>query len=256
MAVRLFRRKSWVRWGSQRTNRLSTIGLALAGTILALNWTSYPVSADDGKQGLTVGESISPEAAEFFEARVRPIIADQCVKCHGPKKQSSGLRLDSRAAALKGGDSGPAVVPFKPDESLLLQAVEHAHDELKMPPEKKLADSSIAMLRQWISMGAPWSADSMAKKTSAAASNAANSSRHWAFQPVKPQVPPPVKERDQVRTPVDSFVVAGLEAAGLTLSLPADRADPDSPCDARLMGHSAYCRGGRSVRGRHVCRRI
>jgi Protein of unknown function (DUF1553)/Protein of unknown function (DUF1549)/Planctomycete cytochrome C len=223
MAVRLFRRKSWVRWGSQRTNRLSTIGLALAGTILALNWTSYPVSADDGKKGLTVGESISPEAAEFFEARVRPIIADQCVKCHGPKKQSSGLRLDSRAAALKGGDSGPAVVPFKPDESLLLQAVEHTRDELKMPPERKLADSSIAMLRQWISMGAPWSADSMEKKTGAAASNAATSSRHWAFQPVKPQVPPPVKERDQVRTPVDSFVVAGLEAAGLTLSLPADR---------------------------------
>jgi hypothetical protein len=170
-----------------------------------------------------VGASFPPEAVEFFEARVRPILADQCVKCHGPKKQSSGLRLDSRAAALKGGHSGPSVVPSQPEESLLVQAVAHTHDELKMPPAGKLADSSIAILRQWVSMGAPWSTDSAEKKTGATAFNAAASSRHWAFQPVRPQVPPLNKERVQVWTPVDSFVVAGLEAAGLTLSLPADK---------------------------------
>ena len=65
--------------------------------------------------------SFAPEAIDFFESRVRPILVDQCIKCHGPKKQSSGLRLDSRAAALGGGDSGPSLVPGKPDESLLVR---------------------------------------------------------------------------------------------------------------------------------------
>ena len=170
-----------------------------------------------------VSPSFPPEAVEFFEARVRPILVDQCLKCHGPKKQSSGLRLDSRGAALKGGDSGPSVVPSQPEESLLVQAVAHTHNELKMPPAGKLADSSIAILRQWVSMGAPWSSDLATTNSGGPASNSAVSSRHWAFQPVKPHVPPSVKEHDQVRTTVDSFVVAGLEAAGLTLSRPADK---------------------------------
>jgi Protein of unknown function (DUF1553)/Protein of unknown function (DUF1549)/Planctomycete cytochrome C len=223
MAVSLFRRKTWVRWRSHRFDYLVTVGLALTGTIVALNWAACQVSADETQEGRMVGASFPPEAVEFFEARVRPILVDQCVKCHGPKKQSSGLRLDSRAAALKGGDSGPSVVPSQPEESLLVQAVAHTHDELKMPPAGKLADSSIAILRQWVSMGAPWSSDSAPPNSGGAVSSAAASSRHWAFQPVKPQVPPSVKERDQVRTPVDSFVVAGLEAAGMTLSRAADR---------------------------------
>ena len=93
-----------------------------------------------------------PAAVEFFEARVRPILVDQCVKCHGPKKQSSGLRLDSREAVLKGGDTGPAVVPGKPEESLLIQAVAHTHDELKMPPTGKLPEAAVATLA---AMGRP-----------------------------------------------------------------------------------------------------
>ena len=104
------------------------------------------------------GTSFSPQSIEFFESKVRPILADHCLKCHGDKKQSAGLRLDSREGTLKGGDSGPAVVTAKPDESLLVQAVARTHAELKMPPAGKLAEPSIAVLRQWVAEGAPWPA--------------------------------------------------------------------------------------------------
>src|SRR5690349_3572998 len=79
----------------------------------------------------------TPEQARFFEAKVRPVLVGQCVKCHGPGAAKSNLRLDSRAGVLAGGDQGPAVVPGKPDESLLVAAVRH-DDGLKMPPSSKL----------------------------------------------------------------------------------------------------------------------
>ena len=79
------------------------------------------------------------EASEFFESRIRPILVERCIGCHGPKKQSSGLRLDSREAVLKGGDSGPAVVPGNLEESLLVAAIGYTDEVLKMPPSKKLA---------------------------------------------------------------------------------------------------------------------
>ena len=72
---------------------------------------------------------------------IRPILVEKCLNCHGPKKQSSSLRLDSREAILKGGDSGPAAVPSRPDESLMIQAVAHRHEDLKMPPKGKLPDA-------------------------------------------------------------------------------------------------------------------
>ena len=84
---------------------------------------------------------------------MRPLLSESCFKCHGPAKQSSGLRLDSRRAMLEGGTTGPAVVPGKPDESLLVQAVAHTHDELKMPPKTKLPEHSVSALRRWVEMG-------------------------------------------------------------------------------------------------------
>ena len=92
-------------------------------------------------------EPDSRAAVDFFEQSVRPVLSASCQKCHGPQKQSSELRLDSREAILKGGSSGPAIVPGKPDESLLVQAVAHSHDELKMPPRSKLPAPAVAALR-------------------------------------------------------------------------------------------------------------
>src|SRR4051794_33128742 len=122
-------------------------------------------------------------AADFFETSVRPVLVESCFKCHGPEKQSSGLRLDSREAVLTGGDNGPAVVPGKPGESLLVQAVAHTHQELKMPPKKKLPDPVVAAIRRWVELGAPWGT------RTASGADAGMARSHWAFAPIRHVAP-------------------------------------------------------------------
>src|SRR5687767_7141319 len=98
-----------------------------------------------------------PAGIEFFEKKVRPVLAEHCYSCHSTaaKKDRGGLHLDSKAAVLKGGDSGPAVVPGKPAESLLVKAVHYADPDFRMPPKGKLPDGVIADLEKWVAMGAP-----------------------------------------------------------------------------------------------------
>ena len=165
-----------------------------------------------------------PAAVEFFEARVRPILVDKCMKCHGPTKQSSGLRLDSRQAVIQGGEGGPAVVATRPDESLLVQAVAHTHAELRMPPAGKLPEPQVAVLRQWVAMGVPWSTVSGKNVASATGSNDSGTPPHWAFQPIKPAAPATsAGERAWSRSPIDAFIHAKLDAAGIAPSPRADR---------------------------------
>ena len=164
------------------------------------------------------GRNPLPQAAvEFFETSVRPVLIESCQKCHGPGKQSSGLRLDSREAILKGGDTGPAVVPGKPDESLLVQAVEQTHDELKMPPKTKLQSPrrrrAAAVGRDGSALGRSRAAG---EHRGGPATVAARD--HWAFTPVERIPPPRVQDPGWVRTPVDAFVLARLEKEGLTPS--------------------------------------
>ncbi len=92
----------------------------------------------------------------LFAEKVWPVLEQQCVKCHGAEKQKGGLRLDSRDAALRGGDSGPSIVPGNAGESLLVKLVHHADLDRTMPPKEKLKDADIAVLEQWIESGAPW----------------------------------------------------------------------------------------------------
>ncbi len=135
------------------------------------------------------------DAGEFFEKRIRPVLHEQCVKCHGPEKQKAGLRVDSREALLRGGDSGPALVPGDAAVSLLLKAVRHADADLKMPPPKeapKLADAVIADLEAWVKAGAMFPVGAAAKPAAS----------HWAFQPVKK---PGVKAPRGV-SPVDALL--------------------------------------------------
>ena len=98
----------------------------------------------------------APTDEAFFESKVRPVLAGTCVKCHGPGKASGGLRLDSRAALIRGGKSGRVVDLDDPSESLLLQAVRRAEDVKAMPPDKALSPSAVEDLRRWIESGAPW----------------------------------------------------------------------------------------------------
>jgi hypothetical protein len=174
-------------------------------------------------RGTTVaGDEPAPRAAaDFFETSIRPLLAGTCQKCHGSQKQSSGLRLDSREAVLKGGDSGPGLVPGKPEESLLVQVVAQTHGELKMPPKGKLPEPAVAALRSWVEMGAPWGEASSPSTGSKLDHSAGHT--HWAFDPLRAVVPPRVNDSRWIRTPVDSFVLARLEHEGLTPSPQADR---------------------------------
>src|SRR6476469_8494128 len=99
-----------------------------------------------------------PVADRLFQEEVWPLLENTCLRCHGPEKHKADLRLDSREAALKGGENGPALVPGKPAESLLLKLVRHAEADRKMPPKDKLLDTEISSLERWIADGAPWPA--------------------------------------------------------------------------------------------------
>ena len=157
---------------------------------------------------------------EFFEARVRPILVNRCQGCHGAKKQESGLRLDTKAGFVKGGDGGVVVVAGQPDVSPLVKAIRR-EGGLKMPPEKPLPADEIETLTEWVRRGAFWPEDS-AKTTGDSIREAAK--RHWAFQPiVEPAVPrSPIEFGAWSQTPVDRFVLAKLVEAKL---VPSPRAD-------------------------------
>lgn len=151
---------------------------------------------------------------EFFETSIRPLLADRCYGCHGEKKQWAGLRLDQQEYLLKGGDSGPALVPGDPEKSLLISAVKR--DGLEMPPDKPLSPAEIAALERWIRDGAAW------PETPHSASPQAAARAHWAFQPVSRPVVPPM-EPGWGRTPIDAFLWKGLQQAGLRPNVEADR---------------------------------
>jgi hypothetical protein len=126
-----------------------------------------------------------------------------------------GLRLDAREFALKGGTRGPSIIPGNPAESLLLKAVRHTAGPLQMPPGTKLKDADIALLTQWIQMGAPWGAEA----TSAALAQA----KFWAFVPPAEPAIPVVRSKSWVKSPIDAFLLSALEAKGLRPAKPADK---------------------------------
>jgi hypothetical protein len=170
-------------------------------------------------------DRLTPEQAEFFEKEVRPLLAERCFDCHGGKKTRGGLKLTSRAGILQGGNTRPAAVPGRPDESLLIQAVRQTGD-LKMPPKTKLSDRAIAQLARWVELGLPW------PETPAATAGArpdadepftVEQHRFWSFLPVQVVPPPPVKDRAWPRSDIDRHVLAALEARGLHPAPAADR---------------------------------
>ncbi|MBV9124180.1 MAG: DUF1549 domain-containing protein, partial [Planctomycetes bacterium] len=160
-------------------------------------------------------------ALEFFESRIRPILAEHCLSCHGPEKQRGGLRLDSREGVLKGNAAGPVLIPGHPDQSRLIRAIGY-DGRIKMPPPGKLPPEAIADLKTWVRMGAPWPQDQKAG-TLQVQTPAEAWKNHWAFQPLRPPVVPAVKQSAWVRSPVDAFILARLEEKGLTPAPPADR---------------------------------
>ena len=197
------------------------LGVFLSGWIGAVNF----IPADAAEPATATPSNAESEA--FFESRVRPILIDKCLSCHGDKQQKGDLRLDTRDAALKGNDNGPAVVPGKPDESRLVAVISH-RDEIKMPPKQKLSDAEIAALTQWVKLGAPWPASATKTDIAPVAPTspegiAKSRATHWSLQPVcKPDVPA-VGNAAWCLSDIDRFVLAKLDAAGIAPSPPTDR---------------------------------
>ncbi len=170
--------------------------------------------------------AIAPADLEFFEQRIRPVLAQDCYECHRTGgKMKAGLALDHRAALLTGGDTGPAIIPGDPKNSLLLQAIRHEHDDLAMPKNgAKLDAAVIADFARWIARGAPDPREAPATDAQVAADTdwAAVMQRRkawWSFQPIQKPAPP----RGRAAHPVDRFLNAKRAAAGLAA---APRADP------------------------------
>jgi hypothetical protein len=170
------------------------------------------LSAQAGRAGPS-----APEEETFFEVKVRPVLLDTCFRCHGGEKTSGGLRVDSRASLLKGGDGGPVLVPGRPDDSRLIQAIRHRPGaDLRMPPRRRLPESTVSDLEAWVRRGAYWPASASGQTPATPAE------RHWAYRPVR-KVEPPPDPSGWAAGPVDDFIAAGLRARGLRPAPPADK---------------------------------
>jgi mono/diheme cytochrome c family protein len=175
---------------------------------------------------LTVGGNVlaSPaDGAEFFEAKIRPLLANNCFNCHGPRTQLAGLNLSTAADFFKGGDNGPVVANGEPENSRIVQVVGY-QGKIKMPPAGKLSDQEIADLKSWVKMGAPWP-DMPSGAAPGDKKEKYSQAGHdfWAFQPVKSPPPPMVRNKAWVKTPLDPFILAKLEEKGILPAAPADK---------------------------------
>jgi hypothetical protein len=209
------------------TNTLLTVCLVLGFTAWCRGEEPTDAARDEIAPSLP-----NPEHLRFFEAQIRPLLADHCLECHGRKNEKGGVRLDSLAAMVRGGDSGPAIVPGKPDDSLLMEAVRY--EGYEMPPSGPLADEQIEALETWIRIGAPWpgatgnesqdqTPSSDAMKRSAAEQFDDQDRAWWAIAPVLKVTVPTEQGQRWARNEIDHFVARQLNRNGLTPAGPASK---------------------------------
>ena len=198
--------------------RHSWIQFLFAWSVLGTSWIGSGVRL--------AAQTEEPSRLEFFERRVRPLLSKHCFACHGAAidQPQGNLRLDKRAGLLKGGNRGPAIIPHRPDESLLIRAVRG--DSIQMPPGGKLKEREVADLVEWVRLGAPWPEAQVAASPPASEGDEPDWEKirasHWAWEPVRKPPPPKVSAESRVRNPIDSFVLAKLESLGLEMAPPAD----------------------------------
>lgn len=161
--------------------------------------------------------AFADDREDFFESKIRPVLVNSCLRCHGELKSSGELRVDSRDALIKGGESGPAILPGKPEESRLVQAIQRHEDVSAMPPEKEkaLLPDQVAAFVTWIKGGAVWPAKTAKFEVA----------RHWAFEPLRDTPLPPVRDRNWPRTDIDYFIRARQETVNVD---PAPLADKET----------------------------
>ncbi|MDB4802763.1 DUF1549 domain-containing protein, partial [bacterium] len=160
-------------------------------------------------QGLHADDKTDREVIRFFEQNVRPLLVEHCYECHSDKKQKGDLRVDSIGELLAGGESGPSIEINKPDESLLIEAVRY--ESYEMPPGGKLPEEKIAILEQWIKMGAPWPGQEQVVASRSENGKITDEDREfWSFQPLKDPEPPRLDNDHWSRNEIDRFVLRKL----------------------------------------------
>ncbi len=164
---------------------------------------------------LAIGSRASQADDQFFRDNIAPVLERRCIHCHGEQAPKGNLSLTTASLARKGGDGGPAIVPGKPDESVLLEMI--SGDKPAMPKaEKPLSKDDVARIRHWIETGASWPVGHVLRD------RGFGDQKWWAFEPLKPPEPP-ASRTAWVRTPIDAFILAELEKHGLKPSGEADR---------------------------------
>ena len=162
--------------------------------------------------------AVAAEPGPSFDKQVAPLLQSRCLKCHNHAKARGDLDLTTAAALLKGGEAGAVVAPGKSADSLLFAKVRDG----KMPPGRPLAESEVGLLRRWIDAGAPWT-QGLALKPPAGTENGRAGANWWSLQPIRRPAVPAVANRGWVRNPIDAFILAALEAKGLSPAPEADR---------------------------------
>ena len=173
--------------------------------------------------GCGAASAQTPADVEFFESKVRPVLVERCHSCHSTnaKKMTGKLLLASRAAILKGGESGPAAVPGEPAKSLLIEAIHYGREDLQMPRSGKLPAREIAVLEEWVRRGVPYPGPVVAIANKDGI-DWAKGRTFWSFQTPKMTPPPQVRDKAWPQRPIDAFVLAELEKRGLAPTKPAD----------------------------------
>jgi len=208
----------------------STFSAALIFVLAVANQTSSSAWGDEAKPETAdpaFAATVTPEDAEFFERKVRPLLVERCYECHsaGAKELRGGLLLDSRAGVQAGGDSGPSIVPGDLEASPLIQAVRHADPDTAMPPTKKLSAEEIAALEAWVQRGAPdpRDADTVATVQAKEAIDWTKAREWWSFRPHSSPPIPAVQQSDWPASDLDRFVLARIERMGLQPAADADK---------------------------------
>lgn len=183
-------------------------------TLSALAVAVAPLQADD----------FTPQQLEFFENKIRPVLAEQCYSCHSTtsKKLKGSLFVDSREGLLKGGDTGPAIVPGKPDDSLLIKSIRYDHQDLQMPPKGKLPDAQIADFVEWVKQGAAWPQEAKKQGAIEKFDLAKRKAEFWMWQAPRKTALPKVKNKAWGAQPIDQYILARLEEKNLLPAPPAD----------------------------------
>ncbi len=190
-------------------------------------WSVMGTCTPSALAGLVLLSTAAATAAVDYARDIEPILHQRCYLCHGEQQQMAGLRLDSREAALKGGSTGAVIIPGDPSASKLIDRITSGKEGFRMPPVgEALGVLEISTLTDWIEAGAAWP-DSHAGAEARATGREAAAEFHWAFQPVRRPDPPPVRQSDWVRNPIDRFVLAKLESEGL-------QASPEAPSHTLL----------------------